>query len=562
MVGRLLFGQPYQEILRLRHITEILLRNGLGFLVEQLGLSRFILPWRSSQDAVVEAMTIPQRVRRTIEELGPTFIKLGQILSTRPDLLPPEYIQELAKLLDAAPPVPTEQIIAAIESELRSPMDEIFTRFEGDPIAAASIGQAHRAQLKDGREVIVKAIRPGIRQVVEADLDLLMRQVRFLSNRSAMVREYNLVGLVEEFGQTLREEMDYTNEARNAERLRANLSGDERVIVPAVVWEYTTRDIITMEYLEGVKLTDPARLAELGYDLHAIAETVVEIYLKQVFVDGFFHADPHPANIMVCGDRIGFVDFGMMGHLTADTKESLGNLFLGLLEQNPDRVVRTVLRLGATQPTDLSSLRRDVQRLLFRYYGVPLEEMPIGRFLEDVLTVAFRNRVHLPSDLALLARMVLVLEGLALSLDPGFILVKQAEPFVTEFMAQRLSLRRAGTRALQTLQELDELVQVLPQRIEILSEQLEQGNMTLGVDMRRLEELLARLDTIANRLSFSIIVAALIVGSSLILLGGAQAAVWRLPLLGWPLPIAQISFIVAGILALWLLWSIFRRRGL
>jgi len=557
--------QPYEDIVRLRRIAEILLRNGLGFVVEQLDLTRFLPPWKQrsvTAEDRASKYSIPERVRHTLEELGPTYIKLGQILSTRPDLLPPDYIEELSRLLDAAPPVPSDEILAELERELGAPAQDIFDQFETAPIAAASIGQAHRAVLKNGENVIVKVQRPGIERVVEADLDLMARQARFLENRLAIARDYGLTAILDEFSRTLRDELDYTNEGRNADRLRHNLQQDPRVLVPQVYWDLTTRRVITLQELRGLKLLDLELLKAEGYDLSAIAEVIVDVYLKQVFVDGFFHADPHPANILVCGEQIAFVDFGMIGYLTPGTKDLMADLLVSLSDQDVDQVAQTVIRLGAmARPTDVSGLHKDIQRLFVRYYGLTLEEVRLDESLNDVMTLAFRHRIHLPADLAMLARTVAVLEGVALTLDPGFVLVEKARPFVMQLISERLSWQHLGERAMRTLRDVDQLVQVLPRRLETLSSQLEQGNMTLGIDLRRLQAVLAKVDRVTNRLSFSILVAALIIGSAFIISGGEDVATWRIPFIGVTFQVAQIGFIVAAVLAIWLLVSIIRSKG-
>jgi ubiquinone biosynthesis protein len=559
------FRQPYEEIVRLRAIAEILFRNGLGFVAEQLDLARFLPPWHHrgvTAEDKASRYTIPERVRHTLEELGPTYIKLGQILSTRPDLLPAEYIEELSKLLDAAPPVASDPIVAQLETELGAPVGDLFAHFDPQPIAAASIGQAHHAVLHSGEAVIVKIQRPGIERVVEADLDLLARQARFAENRLAIARDYQLVALLDEFSRTLRDELDYTNEGRNTDRLRKNLDGDPRVVVPRVLWDLSTRRVITFEELRGIRLLDRELLRAEGYDLSSIAATIVDLYLKQVFVDGFFHADPHPANILVSGDRIAFVDFGMVGYLTPRTKELLSDLLVSLMYQDIDQLAQTVVRLGAmNRPADVRDLNRDIQRLFVRYYGIALEELRLDEALNEVMRVALRHRIHLPADLAVLARTVGVLEGVARQLDPALVLAEQARPFVRQLVRDRLSLKHLGGRAVRTLRDVEQLAQVLPRRLDTLSSQLEQGDMTLGVDLRRLQSVLAKLDRVANRLSFSILVAALIIGSGLIILGGEAVSTWRLPLIGIALPVAQISFIIAGVLAAWLLFSIIRSKG-
>jgi len=565
VVSRFPWRRPAIEIGRARHIAEVLIRNGLGFMVESLGLARFIP--RGRQRALEAepgrpAASIPERLRRTLEELGPTYIKLGQILSTRPDLLPASYIIELSKLLDAAPPVPLDQIVATIERELRAPLGELYASFEEQPIASASIGQVHRATFHDGTEVVVKVRRPNVERTIEADLQLLLTQARFLEGRSEVLRQYQLVEIVEEFAQALRDELDYTIEGRNADRLRQQVQGGE-VCIPTVYWEHTTRRVITLSEIKGIKLSEVNRLVAEGYDLHSVAATLVRTYLQQVFVHGIFHADPHPANILVTGNRLGLVDFGVVGYLMPPLRQALGDLLLALIEQNADDMVHIVTRLGASSPSlDRDALRRDVQRLLARYYDASLESLPMADFLEDVMGAAFRNHVRLPSDLALLARTVVVLEGVALTLDPSFVLVEYLEPFAVQLVRERYAPRRLLTEAARSVREVDELLRVMPRRVDLLSEQLLRGDMTVGIEVRALAQALRKLDAVGNRLAFSVVVAAIIVGSALILAAGERAATFQLPFTDINLPVAQVGFVMAGLLVAWLLFSIIRSRGL
>lgn len=558
------------EIVRARHIAEVLIRNGLGFLAESTGLTRFLPPWRKRKveaDTQAAMLSVPQRVRRTLEEMGPTYIKLGQILSTRPDILPPGYVIELSKLLDAAPPVSASEVTTTIEKELGGPLDRWFSSFSSVPIASASIGQVHQATLHDGTRVVVKAQRPGAERTVRADLNLLATQARFLEARSVTLKGYGLVDLVEEFSQALRDELDYTAEGRNADRLREVTKG-EGVLIPEVYWELTTRRVITLTDLSvpparGIKLTETERLRARGYDLGNIAERIVQVYLKLIFVRGVFHADPHPANILVCGGQIGLVDFGVVGYLTPRIKEDLGDLLFALVQQNADEMVHIIARMGAVGTTsDRKALRRDMQRLIVRYYNASLESLPIAEFLGELMSVAFRHHVRLPSDLALLARTIVVLEGVARSLDSSFVLAEFLEPFVVQLIKERISIKRTLVETANTLRELEAVLHLLPRRVDNISGQLERGEMTVGIDVRHLNQAMRKLDAIANRLSFSVIVAAIIIGSALVLLGEKDAVTFRLPFTNIGLPIPQIGFVMAGLLGAWLLFSIMRSKGL
>ncbi len=553
------------EIARGRRITEILVRNGLGFLVEQLALDRFVpRVWRRRTvraDDAVGRLTVPQRLRHTLEELGATYIKLGQLLSGRADLLPPDYIEEFSKLLDSAPPVAADEIRSVIESELGAAVEELFASFDDAPLASASIGQVHRATLVDGQEVVVKVQRPGIETVVEADLDLLLHQARFLEGRSEMMRDYNLVAIGSELARSLREELDYQVEGRHAERLRNNLSRDPRFVVPRVFWSMTSKRTITLEYLEGIPINQLARLRNAGYDLTSIAKLGIEAYLKQIFVDGFYHADPHPANIMVVKDRIGFVDFGTAGFLTNAQKEMLGDMFIQIIDEDAAGLARTVVRMGATRGRpSLGAMEYDLQRLLMRYWGMPLEEIPVGEMLAEVFTTAYRHKVYLPGDLALLARTLITLEGTGRLLDPEFVLVDAVRPFAQQLVRERMSPVVAGRRALRTLRQAADLAQAFPRRLDDLWDQLEEGEITLGVEVRRLELIMKKANSMLNRVAFSVVVAALIIGSALILHGGKDR--WEMPVLGIGIPVAQIAFLGAVFAGVWLLLSMIRSRNI
>ena len=561
-------GRQIRELNRLRHIAEVLARNGLGFLLDQTELGRF-LPrgWRrraERADQELERMSIPERFRHTLEDLGPTYIKLGQLLSGRGDLLPAEYVQELTKLLDAAPAFPYQDVVTVVEAELGRPPQELFDFFDPTPIAAASIGQVHRAILPTGEHAVAKVQRPNIEQTVRSDLDLLMRQARFLQRRSEAARTYNLIENVEELSYALLSELDYTTEAQNIDRFYQTYNDDPNLRIPKVYWEYTTQRVLVMEQIDGIKLTELRHLKEEGYDLPAIANIGTEFYMKQIFEDGFFHADPHPANVMVSDHQIAILDFGMVGVLSQRMREDMGDMLVAVITQNTEQLITVMVRMGiVTRATNLRELERDLNRMLVRYLGLPLQHMDVAAILGQVLSISFVHNVRLPSDFAMLIRTIIILNSLGNKLDPNYQLVTKLEPSVRRLVQDKLSIRRIGTNALRSVSSINTLIQRFPNRLEDLWDQLDEGNLTVGVSVRDLATIIRRVDRIANRLAFAVVVAALIIGSALILRAGPDIkALFQVPGLDLAIPVAQVSFVLAGLTGAWLLWSIIRSRGM
>ncbi len=541
------------------------MRNGLGALAQQWELTRFLPRGRRAASALDgsapldERLTTAQRIRLTIEELGPTFIKLGQLAATRPDIFPIEYVAELEKLLDAAPPVSIEQVRAVIQSELQAPIAALFAEFTPTPLASASIGQAHRARLHTGERVVVKVQRPDIESVIAADLDLLVSQARFLESRSETARQFNLVELAEEFAYALRQELDYTSEGRNADRFRRHFADDPRLLVPKVYWHLTTKRVIVSEEIVGLKINDLVRLREEKYDLAAIARMGSELYMQQIFTDGFFHADPHPANIFIVGQQIALIDFGTVGYLSDQLKDQLVDLLVSLVRNDVDGIALSLIRLSGNSRANEDELRRDVQRFMIRYYGLSLNDVRVSDFLGEVFRIANRHRIKLPSDFALLGRTLAILEGVTRQLDPNIVLVEVAQPFATQLVRERFSPERIGSSMARALRETNALAQSLPRRLDKLLTKVERDELHLNLSFTDAEVITNKLDVIANRLAFGLIVAASIIGSALLIQSGRA---FTLPILGVDFPIAQVSFVIAMLLGARLLWSIVRSRGM
>ena len=542
---------------RYRQLAEILARHGLGYLVGVVGLERFVPFERGllGHARRAEPYTRPEHLRLALEELGATFVKLGQILSTRADLLPPEYQTELAKLQDAAPPVPSATIEAALVAELGQPTETSFASFDPTPLAAASIGQAHAATLLDGTEVVVKVRRPGVVEQVEEDLEILQDLAAAASRRWEQADQYDLVGLAQEFAQTLRAELDYIREGRSAERFSASFAENLDVHIPRVFWETTTARVLTLERVRGIKINALDALDAAAIARPALAERAARIVLTMIFEDGFFHADPHPGNFFVEPDgRIGLIDFGMVGTVDERTQDQLVQLLVAVTSQDADRLVDAFMELGvARQRVDRGLLRQDLEHLVSRYYGRPLGEIALGALLGDSLDVVRRHHLQLPPNLMLLLKTAVMCEGLAAQLDPGFRLTTVLAPYAERLMLRQYSPFVWGRRLGQAGLEAAQLGVELPRQVRRLIGDLDRGSLEVGMRPIGFEPLLRRFELLANRIVLGIIAAAFINGLAVLM------SVYHPPgLQQWAGALFAIGFALAGALGVYLAWSIFR----
>lgn len=552
-----------RELRRLREIVRVLGRNGLDVVVEQLQLvdwmpRRWLL--RSARPRPeVGRMSLPERVRHTLEELGPTYVKIGQLLAGRADVLPPEYLRELARLWDQAPPESSDTIVTIVERELGLPLDRVFSEFDRQPVAAASLAQVHRARLLDGHEVVVKVQRPGIKELVQADLDILRDQARFLEGRLALARERHLADLVGEISYALLNELDFALEGRNAERLRRNLSKLEFAHVPRVYTELTTPRLLVTDFVKGIRLTDHEALAQSGYDRRAVATLGVRMYFQMIFEDGFYHADPHQGNILVSDDHVSLVDFGTVGYLTPEMREDLGALLAGFVAEDPQRMATVMLRMGAMHEyARVEALEQGLRRLLLRFHGLEMRELSVGEVLSEVFAITHEYRVDIPAELALLAKTLILLDGVARQLSPDFVIAQELRPYLVTLAARRLSPKQLAQEAVDFAEQTRYLVQTLPVRADVLLDRLERGRLVIGFDLLRLDQVARRITDVGNRLSFAAVVAALLLSSAVLLSAGPDVAVWRVPLLNVGIPIGALTFVAAGFFGFWLLISIVR----
>lgn len=543
---------------RYREIAMALVRHGFGYMVEELGLFQLLaLPRRWMSREAHTTKTLSERIRLVLQELGPAFVKLGQLASTRADLLPESVIRELVKLQDQVPPFSSETARGILEQELDIPLEEIFSRFEDTPVAAASIGQVHLGKLRSGESVAIKIQRPGISRIVQRDLDILRELTAMAEKRWDWVKQYQLPQMVEEYAQALMAELDYTVEGRNTEKIAQQYQQDNKVKIPTIYWDQTSSRVLTMEYIEGIKLNDREELVRRGHDLNNIAERLVDSLLNQIFIQGFFHADPHPGNLMVLKDgRLAFIDFGMVGSLSDEMKQQLASLIIGLMRKDTDSMIRAIEKLGMMpDDMDLRGLHVDLDKLRTKYYDIPFSKISVGQALNDLFGVAQRHRVVMPADILLLGKSLLTMEGVIEHLDPSLSIVDMAEPFGRKLIKERFSAGRIKNRLFRSAADMAESVIGLPGQLRQLSSIISKGKLRLEISVPELDALMRRMDQISNRLSFSIVLLAfciimvgLIIGSSI----SHQSTML------WDIPVIEIGFLVAILMVAFLLYSIFK----
>lgn len=548
-----------KNLTRYQEIITVLARHGFGWLAAELKL-RGLLPLsqRLSSTGVVESSVQATHLRLAFEELGTTFIKLGQVLSTRADLLLPEYIAELAKLQDATPPTPYEQIVAVFEADLGASPEDIFTTFDPTPIASASIGQVYTARLPGGEDVVVKIQRPGVAALVDRDLDILLDLARLVAEYTGFGRDYDVLGLAQEFAFNLRCELNYIREGQNAERFRQAFANDPDLHIPQVYWDYTTERVIVLERLKGIKVNDLTALETADIDRQQIAANSVRLMLEEMFVHGFFHADPHPGNLYVLADgRIGMMDFGMVGRLDEQLQESLTRLFLGLSKGDSERMIDELITSGIAQgQLNRKTLKRDLDHMIACYANSSVEDLAAARIFNELTGLARRHHLQLPNDLVLMVKVMAISEGLGLQLDPGFQFIPFAQPYLERYWLQRHSPWQMGEKVVEGILEMTEFSLTFPRRLTRLVTQLERGELGAHVEVRGGERYLAEMQGMVNRLAMSILVGALIIGLS-------QFMHMVTPE-GFPELYAGrffgILFFVATVLGFWLLVNIIRTR--
>ena len=549
-----------RELPRLREISVVFVRHGLGDLVRRAGISRLLEQaghvLHLGEAPEIAHLEAQQRVRLAFEQLGPTFVKLGQMLSTREDLLPPAWTTELARLHSDVAPVPFDDLLPQVRQALgRSPF-EVFGHVEREPYAAASIAQIHRAKLASGTPVVLKIRRPGIEAKIDADLRILDHLAHLIEREMPDVRRYRPVQVVGQLRSSLERELDLAVEARNTERFARSFADDPDIYVPRVYWEWTSSTMNVQEHIEGIRGNDLAAIDSAGLDRKALAARGVDAVLKMILVDGFFHADPHPGNVMYLpGNRIALIDFGMVGRLSQARRRQIIDLLAGLAGHDEEAMLEVLLDWRGDDSVDEARLAADLGEFAFDYADMQLKDLKIGVLLNRVSAILREHSIVLPSDLTLLFKALITLEGLGHQYDPEFRLIERVKPFVDRAMRERYQPAETARRAQQTLSDLFGLVTSMPRDLARLVKYARR--MRVDLDLKHLDRFGDRLHSAINRATIGIMTASLVVGSSIVMTVAEGPRLFGVSLLTY---CGLVGYLIAFVNSLWIIFSI-RRSG-
>jgi ubiquinone biosynthesis protein len=544
----------YSMLKRYGQIIEVLQKYGFGYIVERIGLTSFRdLTFSFIKKQKVEHINTPNpvRVRMVLEELGPTYIKLGQLLSMRHDIVPPAYAKEFSKLQDDVPHFDFDEVEVIIREELRHPIAELFDEFDKKPLACASIGQVHRAKLKNGENVVVKVQRPGIKEVIESDLDIMYSMAKLIDEHIPEARLYRPVEIVDELSRSILEEIDYTHEGWNTDRFAYNFRDNMQVHIPKVYWNYTSKRVLTLEFIEGVKASRVDLLEKQGFDRSKIAFVVGEAFMQQVFDDGIFHADLHPGNVLIMKDgSVAFLDFGMTGHLSSEMRDMFMDGLTALVKGDSALLVEISRDMGCINyQVDIRSLKADIEYFRSKYYGKAPKNIDASKVIEELIGILREHQVTVPHNIALLVRGIVAVEGFTLVIDANFNLTELIESCAAKEISARYYPQNLARRTSSNLLSWSRLFQKAPTKISHILDNAENGCINIKFESEEGNRLIYEINIASNRLSFSLIVSAIIIASSVII----QTNVYPLvPFIG------SLGFMVASIFGMWLVYNMLR----
>lgn len=542
---------------RSREIATVLLNFGFGDLVDRLQLRRY-LQWGKSffsrkKQTQDYSLTRGARIRMALESLGATFIKFGQVLSTRPDLVPADVLEELEQLQEHVKPFPSEKAIDIVQYELNAPIEERFAEFEHEPLAAGSLGQVHRAVLADGTVVAVKIRRPDVLRNVERDLSLMMELAILIEKHIPEAEVFDPVGLVQHFTRTIRRELNFAREGRTIDEFSRLFRHDATLYVPAVIHDLTTDAVLTMEFVDGARLDEVTRQKQIGITQKDLAANGARIFLKMAFEFGVFHGDPHPGNIRIMRDgSLCLLDYGMIGVLEDEQREQIVDLFVAVVKQDVNFAVEVIMELGTPfREIDLPLLKADVRDFIENYYGVPLERLKVGRMLTDFVNILINHGIRCPGDLMLLIRVFVTLEGVGRELDPHFNMAEHLKPFIRSIVRNRYSVTRMKQKLMSETKTFLEIAHDLPIHLNQSLKKISEDDVKVQLEHYSLDRLIEELDRAGNRVVISLVLSALIVASSLIIRSGAEALWLSVPI-----------YILSSLLGIWLIIAVLRSGSL
>lgn len=509
-----------RDISRIREVTTVLIRHGFGEVVRRLGLlGKSPPPELHASHAERPQSSFAERIRQVLEDLGPSFVKLGQLASTRADLLPPELITELKKLQDSLPPLPFEVVQKQLEISLGLSIEEVFSSFSEEPLAAASIAQVHRARLKtdtgEELDVAVKVQRPGIAKTIASDLDILHTLAVLLERAIPETRIYSPIGLVQQFDQAITAELDFTTEADNAVRFTQNFAEDPHVHFPRIYRQASTKQIITMEYLDGLKIDSAV---QNGYSGKRIAQLAFAAMVKQIYEDGFFHADPHPGNALILGPpedpSLAFLDLGMVGRLSPRIRDLTIDVVIAALRQDHEGIALALYEIGSpSKKIDMASYQAEVALLSDRYLGKQLRDIELSSLIRDLVRTATKYGIEIPTDFVLMGKALMTIEGIGKEIDPQFDVFEEARPLFTDLLKKRYSPERIGNELLRRLERIGDASYKVPQQLEEVLDDLRRGRLRIHQENRPHTR---ELDRLGRRLTTVFLLSACVLGSALL----------------------------------------------
>lgn len=543
----------FRNLGRGREIVTVLLNQGFGDIVEQLRLLRYLQWYRRvvlRRPAPEPRLTRAQRIRLTLEELGPSFVKFGQVASTRPDLLPAGVIHELEKLQEQVRPFPGVEAVRLVEGEFGAPVSRLFAEFQVTPLAAGSLGQVHTATHFSGAPLAVKIRRPTVIREVERDLSLMTELSQLVERHIPEAEMFDPVGLVNQFARSIRRELSFTREGRTMDEFRRLFRNDATLFVPTVYWDLSTDSVLTMDFVEGMRVNDREALIAAGLRPADVAANGARIFMKMAFELGLFHGDPHPGNIRVLPSGvIGLIDYGMVGRLEEDKRDQLIDLFLAIVQADTKGAVDQILLLGRPfRPVDRAFLQSDVRDFVECYYGLPLDRLDVGRLLTDFVNILSTHGIRYPADLMLLIRAIITLEGVGSELDPHFNLAEHLAPFVEQVVRERRNPRRLAGRVLADTSRLMRVLHDLPIHVGKTIQKLSDDDFKVQLEHRHLDHLITELDRSSNRVVIGMVMSSLILASALVLRVAGNTAWW----------VSLPAFVLSSLLGVWLIYGVFR----